>query len=65
MFFVVLRFFHSGGAQEAKSPLLDSWKQYVEMKKNSPFGLEWISLGPVINSARVEAVQSDPANPGT
>ncbi len=65
MFFVVLGFIHSGGAQEAKSPLLDSWKQYVEMKKNSPFGLEWISLGPVINSARVEAVQSDPANPGT
>jgi len=53
------------GAQEARSPLLDSWKQYLEVKKNSMFGLEWISLGPVINSARVEAVQCDPSRPGT
>lgn len=53
------------GAQEAKSPLLDSWEQYLKMKKSSPFGLEWILLGPVINSARVEAIQCDPARPGT
>jgi photosystem II stability/assembly factor-like uncharacterized protein len=53
------------GAQEARSPLLDSWEQYLEMKKNSTFGLEWISLGPVINSARVEAIQCDPTHPGT
>ncbi len=53
------------GAQEAKSPLLDSWEQYVKMKKSSPFDLEWISLGPVFNSARVEAIQCDPARPGT
>lgn len=52
-------------AQEAKSPILDSWEQYLKMKKNSTFDLEWISLGPVINSARVEAVQCDPARPGT
>jgi photosystem II stability/assembly factor-like uncharacterized protein len=53
------------GAQEAKSPLLDSWEQYLEMKKSSLFGLQWISLGPVINSARVEAIQCDPSRPGT
>ena len=52
-------------AQEAKSPLLDSWEQYLKMKKSSTFGLEWISLGPVINSARVEAIQCDPVRPGT
>jgi photosystem II stability/assembly factor-like uncharacterized protein len=53
------------GAQEARSPLLDSWERYLEMKKDSRFGLEWISLGPVVNSARVEAVQFDPSRPGT
>ncbi len=53
------------GAQEAKSPLLDSWEQHMRMKKSSLFGLEWISLGPVMNSARVEAVQCDPSRPGT
>ncbi|MCF7973723.1 MAG: hypothetical protein K9N55_07900, partial [Phycisphaerae bacterium] len=52
-------------AREAKSPLLDSWPQYLEMKKASEFGLEWIQLGPVINSARVDSVQCDPTRPGT
>ena len=55
----------SAEAQEARSPLLDSWEQYLKMKKSSIFGLEWISIGPVINSARVEAVQCDPTRPGT
>jgi photosystem II stability/assembly factor-like uncharacterized protein len=53
------------GAQAAKSPLLNSWEQYLQMKKSSTFGLQWISLGPVMNSARVEAVQGDPSRPGT
>jgi photosystem II stability/assembly factor-like uncharacterized protein len=53
------------GAQDAKSPLLDSWEQYLQMKKNSTFGFQWIPLGPVMNSARVEAVQGDPSRPGT
>jgi photosystem II stability/assembly factor-like uncharacterized protein len=53
------------GAQEVRSPLLDSWEQHVKIKKSSLFNLEWISLGPVINSARVEAVQADPGRPGT
>lgn len=51
--------------QEERSPLLDSWEQYLKLKKSSKFNLDWISLGPVMNSARVEAVQCDPANPGT
>ena len=52
-------------AQDARSPLLDSWEQYLKLKKNSEFNLKWISIGPVMNSARVEAVQCDPSAPGT
>lgn len=52
-------------AQEPESPLLDSWQQYLRMKETSEFGLKWVALGPVMNSARVEAVQLDPAAPGT
>jgi len=64
----VLMILWAGGltsAQEAKSPLLASWEQYLEHKHSSEFRLEWISLGPVMNSARVEAIQCDPARPGT
>ena len=57
--------FFATSAQEARSPLLDSWEQYLKLKKASEFGLEWISIGPVMNSARVEAVQCDPTKPGT
>jgi len=52
-------------AQESRSPLFNSWEQYLEHKRSSAFGLQWISLGPVINSARVEAVQLVPERPGT
>ncbi|MFC2158549.1 hypothetical protein ACFLT9_12000, partial [Acidobacteriota bacterium] len=53
------------GGQETRSPLLDSWEQYKKLKEGSDFCLHWISIGPVMNSARVEAVQCDPSNPGT
>lgn len=52
-------------SEEPKSPLLDSWEQYLKLKKDSEFGLQWISIGPVMNSARVEAVQCDPTHQGT
>jgi len=52
-------------AQEPRSPLLDSFAQYAQLRQSSEFGLEWVSLGPVLNSARVEAVQCDPSSPGT
>jgi photosystem II stability/assembly factor-like uncharacterized protein len=55
----------SGWAQGERSPLLDSWPQYLKMKETSEYGLEWIRLGPVINSARVDSVQCDPTRPGT
>ena len=47
------------------NPLMASWPQYVDHKQNTPFKLDWIQLGPVINSARVDAVQCDPSRPGT
>jgi photosystem II stability/assembly factor-like uncharacterized protein len=50
---------------QPESPLVQSFKTYQRMKKNSLFGLEWIGLGPVVNSARVESVQLDPSKPGT
>ncbi|MEM7374755.1 MAG: hypothetical protein AAF587_39550 [Bacteroidota bacterium] len=35
------------------------------MKQSTLLDVDWISLGPVVNSARVEAVQADPSRPGT
>lgn len=52
-------------AQQPESPLLDSFEQYLSMKDASEFRLQWVSLGPVMNSARVEAVQCDPTSPAT
>ena len=51
--------------QQPRSPLVDSHKQFLKLKGNSEFNVEWIQLGPVVNSARVEAVQADPSRPGT
>ncbi len=47
------------------SPLVASYIHHQEMKSQSLYGLEWITLGPTLNSARVEAVQVDPSSPGT
>jgi photosystem II stability/assembly factor-like uncharacterized protein len=52
-------------SEENKSPLLESWPRHLEMKKQSPFRMDWISIGPVFNSARVESVVCDPLDPGT
>ncbi|MFC2097766.1 WD40/YVTN/BNR-like repeat-containing protein [Bacteroidota bacterium] len=48
-----------------ESPLLASWEEYKNHKKNTPYNLEWIQLGPVINSARLDAIQIVPDKPGT
>ncbi len=47
------------------NPLMASWPQYQEHKSKTEYRLDWIQLGPVINSARVDAVQCDPTRPGT
>lgn len=52
-------------AQQPISPLMEGHARYLEMKQSTPYNLEWISLGPVVNAARVEAVQLDPDKPGT
>ena len=47
------------------SPLMYSYQEHTDMKLTSSYGLEWIPLGPTLNGARAEAIQSDPNNPGT
>jgi len=63
----ILTFFSyaDSDAQEVPlSPLLSSWNEYLEHKSNSQFNMQWIPLGPVVNSARAEAVQGVPSQPG-
>jgi len=52
-------------SQQTKSPLVQSYKEHLKLKTNSHLNLKWISLGPVLNSARVESIQVDEKNPGT
>lgn len=52
-------------AQEPPSPLLASFRQFQEMKQRSGFNLDWISIGPAVNSARADVVQADPLHTGT
>lgn len=52
-------------SQQPASPLEASFLQYKQLKETTTFGLQWESLGPVLNSARVETVQLDPTHPGT
>ncbi len=48
-----------------ESPLLASWEDYKRFKETTPYNMEWIQLGPVINSARLDAIQIVPENPST
>ncbi len=51
-------------SQQPKSPLIESFETWQQMKRETVYGMEWISVGPVVNSARVEAVQLDHSRPG-
>ncbi|MBE0710736.1 MAG: hypothetical protein IH583_00010 [Candidatus Aminicenantes bacterium] len=53
------------GQDTPENPLLGSWERYLELKESSEFGLEWVSVGPVMNGARAACVQGDPSRPGT
>ena len=55
----------SSGPETPENPLLGSWRRYMELKGSSEFGLEWVSVGPVMNGARAACVQGDPSRPGT
>jgi len=48
-----------------QNPLIRSWERHLELKAGSQFGLEWVSVGPVMNGARAACVQGDPTRPGT
>ena len=61
---LVAAFFPCPG-QQPESPLVKSYREHLQHKKDSPFGLEWIPLGPTSNSALVEAFQVDTQHPGT
>jgi photosystem II stability/assembly factor-like uncharacterized protein len=52
-------------SQQLRSPLEQSFQTYREMKKNTRFNLDWVSLGPTVNSARADVVQADATHPGT
>lgn len=52
-------------AQQQSSPLQSSFEQYQEMKGRSNFNLDWVSVGPMVNSARADVVQADPQHPAT
>ena len=52
-------------AQQQPSPLMNSFQAYQKMKETTQFNLNWIALGPTVNSARADVVQVDTANPGT
>ncbi len=51
--------------QQPASPLLSSFEEYKQMKASTQFGVDWIPIGPTINSARADAIQVDIHNPGT
>ena len=65
IFILILCSNPSSDAQEVTpSPLLSSWKEYRQHKESTIFNMHWIHLGPVVNSARAEAVQGVPSRPG-
>lgn len=51
--------------QQPQSPLVKSFQEHLKHKEESTFGLNWIPLGPVSNSALVESFQVDLQHPGT
>lgn len=52
-------------AQQIKSPLEISFQKYMTLKKESQYHIDWVSIGPMLNSARADIVQVDHTHPGT
>ena len=52
-------------SQQKISPLVGSYDEYKLLKDKSSYNMSWVSLGPVLNSARVESIQVDETKPGT
>jgi|TARA_B100001964_G_scaffold115686_1_gene128957 hypothetical protein len=49
--------------QKTSSPLFSSFKGYQKAKSKTFFNIEWISAGPVLNSAQVGAIQARSEQP--
>ena len=64
-FIALCLFSISGFAQQPSSPLEASFQTYRKMKEETNFKVDWISLGPTVNSARADVVQLDASHPGT
>ena len=64
-FFIVFFFKNDVIAQQVRSPLESSFHTYQEMKKDTKYKLDWVSLGPTINSARADVIEIDIKHPGT
>ena len=56
---------HDLSAQQVHSPLMASFESYQQLKAVSPYHLDWVSMGPMLNSARADIVQLDARHPGT
>jgi photosystem II stability/assembly factor-like uncharacterized protein len=52
-------------AQQIQSSLESSFQKYKEMKRETMYKLNWVSVGPVVNAARADVVQVDASHPGT
>ena len=58
-------FYSVAFSQQPASPLEASFQTYRKMKDETKFKVDWISLGPTVNSARADVVQVDASHPGT
>lgn len=63
IFFLLL--YLSIHSQDNTNPFLSSHLYYEKLKSKTRFNLDWINLGPVVNSGRVEAIEVDVGKPGT
>ena len=56
---------HKSNAQQIRSPFESSFITYQSLKNNTAYHLDWVSIGPMLNSARADIVQVDHRHPGT
>ncbi|MFM7193528.1 MAG: WD40/YVTN/BNR-like repeat-containing protein, partial [Bacteroidota bacterium] len=63
--FTATLFSMHGFSQQPESPLVKSFAEHKRHQQETPFGFEWIQLGPTSNSALVESFQVDLQHPGT
>lgn len=62
--YVLFAMVSMANGQQPTSPLVQSFANYQKMRAATEFGFDWVNVSPVVNSARVEAVQLDASRPG-